>query len=151
MKMTIYLPDDLAKTVKAQRDLNVSAVCQDALRRELSRRKALAGLDKGMERHVFRASGKNSSIPGMDLPDGVSREVAFTAKEIAGQTWATRQPWTAYLTRRHHIALWDDDGGLTVFSSLDELRASDWSDNRPDVVAEIAAALGQDYVIDLDI
>lgn len=149
--MTIYLPDDLAKTVKAERDLNVSAVCQDALRREVSRRNARAGLDEGMERHVFRASGQNSSIPGMDIADGVSRDVAFTAKEIAGQTWATKQPWIAYWTKRHQIALWDDNGGLRVFSSLDDLRASDWSDNRPDVVAEIAAALGQDYVIDLDI
>jgi hypothetical protein len=62
-----------------------------------------------------------------------------------------RAGFTAYPTRRHQIALWDDNGGLIVFSSLDELRASGWSDSRPDVLAEVAAALGQEYVIDLDI
>jgi hypothetical protein len=45
MKMTIYLPDDLAKQVKKHTDLNVSAVCQGALRRELTHRDELAKLE----------------------------------------------------------------------------------------------------------
>jgi post-segregation antitoxin (ccd killing protein) len=148
VRMTIYLPDDLAKMVKAQVNLNVSKVCQGALEHELSRRKALAG---GMERHVFRVNGYASVIPGVDLPKESSREVAFTAKEIASDTRATSQPWTAYLTIQGKIALWDDNGGLIVFPSVDDLRASDLSNSRPDVVAEIAKAYNQDCVIDLDI
>ncbi len=151
MNVPIQLPDDLAETVKAQTDLDVSAVCEDALRRELSRRATLAQLDKDMERHVFRVSRKNSSIPGMDLRDETSREVAFIGKEIASLTWATTQPWIAYLTRKHQIALWDDDGGLMVFSSFAELKSSAWSDSRQGVVAEVAKALGEDYVTELDI
>ena len=50
MRITVYLPDDLAKRVKEHADLNVSAVCQDALRRELARRAELERLDEGMER-----------------------------------------------------------------------------------------------------
>jgi hypothetical protein len=120
------------------------------VRRELSLREIPARLDDGMERHVFRVSPKNSSIPGTDLASKTNWEVAFIAKEIAGQTWATTRPWTAYLTRKHHIVLWDDNGGLMVFSSFDELRSSAWSDSRVDVGAEVAAALGKKYVIDLD-
>jgi post-segregation antitoxin (ccd killing protein) len=148
VKMTIDLPDDLVKMVKAQVNLDVSKVCQGALEHELSRRKAVAG---GMERHVFRVNGYASVIPGLDLPKESSREVAFTAKEIARDTRATGQPWTAYLTEGGKIALWDDNGGLIVFPTLDDLRASGWSDSRPDVVAEIAEALGPRHVIKLDI
>jgi hypothetical protein len=148
VRMHIDLPDDLAKMVKAQSDLDVSAVCRDALRHELSRREDLAG---DMKRHVFRVYGYASVIPGMDLPKDSSREVAFIAKEIAGETRATSRPWTAYLTKKEQIALWDDNGGLMVFASLAALKASGWSESRPDVVAAVAAALDQDLVTDLDI
>jgi hypothetical protein len=150
VQKTIYLPDDLAKAVKAQADLNVSEVCQDALRHELSRRKALAELGRVMERHVFRVYGKASAIPNLEFPEGTSKEVAFFATEIAGDTRATSQPWTAYRTMGNHIVLWNDNGGLMVFSKFDDLRASSWG-KRPDVIAEIAKALGENYVTDLPI
>ena len=149
--MTIYLPDDLAEQVKKHDDLNVSAVCQDALRRELARREQLAGLEKGMERQIVRAYANTSQIPGMEIPLGNHREVAFIGKEIAGDITG-RQRWRAYLTKRHQIAMWDEeDDGLMVFSSLEDLQLSGWSDARPDVVAEVAEALGEDYTIELDI
>jgi hypothetical protein len=150
VKKTIYLPNDLAKAVKARADLNVSEVCQKALRHELSRREALAELERDMKRHVLRVYGNASAIPNLKLPAGTSKEVAFIAREIAGDTRATSKPWTAYFTKKEKIVLWDDNGGLTVFSSLNDLRASSWG-SRPDVVAEIAKALGEDYVTDLDI
>jgi post-segregation antitoxin (ccd killing protein) len=154
VQKTIYLPDDLAKAVakavKANADLNVSEVCQKALRHELSRRQASADLERNMERHVFRAYGNASAIPGMHIPNGTSREVAFYATEIAGDTRATSQPWTAYRTKGGQTVLWDDNGGLMVFSKFADLRASIWG-SRPDVVAEIAKALGEDYVTVLDI
>jgi hypothetical protein len=104
-----------------------------------------------MERHVFRVNGYASVIPGMNLPKQSIREVAFLAQEIASDTRATSDPWTAYLTNHLQIALWDDNGGLTVFRSFEALRTSGLSDSRPEVVAEIARALGEVYIIERDI
>jgi hypothetical protein len=148
--MTIYLPDNLAKQVKEHDDLNVSAVCQDALWRELTRREQLAGLEKGMERQIVRAYANTSQIPGLDIPPGNHREVAFIGKEIA--RGGGRHRWRGYLTKRRQIAMWDEeDDGLMVFSSLEDLTGSGWNDANPDVVAEVAEALGEDYTIELDI
>ena len=81
--MTIYLPDDLAETVKEHDDLNVSAVCQDALRRELARREEIAKLDSGMERVVVYVEEPYES------------DVAFVGKLLHH---SDREDSAAYLT-----------------------------------------------------
>jgi post-segregation antitoxin (ccd killing protein) len=139
MKMTIYLPEDLAEKVKDHADLNVSAVCQDALRRELTRRAELEKLDEGMERVKVYI-------------DRLGSDAAFVGKVL----YATDHPWgnlTAYLTRRHRIAIYNDDAqDLVQFDSFDDLAADPgWRDNDPELVGAVAAALGEEFVIELDI
>lgn len=143
MKMTIYLPDDLAAMVKDHTDLNVSAVCQAALRDELTRREELAKLDKGMKRVEVYIDARGA-------------DVAFVGKELHYDRLNTGRgvhDMTAYLTRRHRIAIYDNDAqALYQFDSFDEL-ASDpvWRDGSPDFVSALAESLGEKHVIELDI
>lgn len=137
MKMTIYLPDDLAEMVKEHTDLNVSAVCQDALRRELTRREELAKLDKGMER--------------IEVYDGqFDAVVAFTGTELYS---GDRPEETVYLTKRHRIAVYSHEAqALYQYDSFDDLAQLEvYRDGRPEVLAAVAAALGEEHVIELDI
>jgi post-segregation antitoxin (ccd killing protein) len=138
VRMTIYLPDRLAEEVKEHDDLNVSAVCQLALRRELTRRKELAKLDEGMERVVV-------------FDDQLGSEVAFVGREL----YYNNRPYevTAYLTRRHRIAIHNHtQQALNQFDSFDDLAADPgWRDGDPMLVAAVAAALGEEHVIELDI
>ena len=132
--MTIYLPDDLADLVKAHDDLNVSAVCQDALRRELSRREHLAALGKGMERIELY------------LGEDGDQHVAFTGKEVYCDD---EQAVMAYVTRRHRIAVFfAPHGELTQYDTFADL-ADDVHD--AELLTSVAAALGVDHVIELDI
>ena len=137
--MTIYLPNDLASRVKEHADLNVSAVCQLALGRELARREKLTNLDEGMERvQVF--------------VEHLGNDVAFVGKEL----YSADHPWgglTAYLTRRHRIAIYNDaTQNLTQYDSFDDFTADpDWLREDPELVGAVAAALGQEFVIELDI
>jgi post-segregation antitoxin (ccd killing protein) len=138
MRMTVYLPDDLAKMVKEHTDLNVSAVCQEALRRELTRRAELAKLDEDMERvQVF--------------DDWLGSDVAFVGKQLAYMDRPAEL--TAYLTRRHRIAIYNHEAqSLYQFDSFDELVADPaWRDGNPMLLAAVAAALGEEHVIELDI
>lgn len=130
--MTIYLPDDLAATVKQHDDLNVSAVCQEALRAELARREELAKLDKGMERHVV-------------FVDRLGTDVAFTGKELHSNGYVT-----AYLTGRHRLAVYDDrNQTLYEYDSFDDLVAG--GDGESELVAAVAVKLGEKHVVELDI
>lgn len=133
MKMTIYVPDELAELVKEHDDLNVSAVCQDALRRELARREEFAKLDKGMERHVMYTEDRG--------------QVAFVAKQVFHND---RHEISAYITRRHRIAVSVSDE-LYEWDSFEEI-ASDpnWAGS-PGLVAALAEALGEEHVTELDI
>ena len=140
--MTIYLPDDLSEMVKEHADLNVSAVCQSALRRELARREELAKLDKGMERVVHYVEGRG--------------DIAFTGHLVYA---SERVPeYSAYITRRHRIAIFANDAqALYEFDSFDDLTApgSGWSENgdyaAQELVAAVAEALGEEHVTELDI
>jgi hypothetical protein len=153
MKMTIYLPDELGETVKEAESINVSAVCQKALRRELDHRAALANADQGMERIEVEIA---------DPGDGDDRmKVAFVGK------WLVRpnEHGTRFgddagafyglaLTRRQRIAVyvahvndrWPPD--LIDYDSLDDAE----EDGMPDrLIALAAGALGEDRAIELDI
>lgn len=135
--MTIYLPDDLAEMVRVHADLNVSAVCQEALRRELARREELAKLDEGMERVEVYV-------------EAMGADVAFVGRELY---YNIRSEVTAYLTRRHRIAIYNAAlQALYRFDSFDDLAADKaWRDGDPELVAAVAAALGEQHVIELDI
>src|SRR5689334_12319989 len=95
VRMTIYLPDDLAAEVKADLgDTNVSAVCQAALRDELDRQKARAEIAaEGFERvEVY--------------DDRDNEDVAFQGREIG---YAGYHDQRAYLTPREAIAVYNGD------------------------------------------
>ena len=132
MKMTIYVPEDLAEKVKAHADLNVSAVCQDALRRELVRREELAKLDKGMERHLMYTEDRG--------------QVAFVGKQVF---YNDRYEMSAYITRRHRIAVSVSDE-LYEWNSFEDI-ANDPNWAGSPVIAALAEALGEEHVIELDI
>ena len=134
MKMTIYVPEDLAEKVKAHADLNVSAVCQDALRRELVRREELAKLDKGMERHVIWTEDRGN--------------VAFAGKQVY---YSNRRPeiW-AYITRRHRIAV-ATSGELFEWDSFADFADDPNWRGTDELTAALAEALGEEHVIELDI
>jgi post-segregation antitoxin (ccd killing protein) len=134
MKMTIYLPDDLAEKVKGHEDLNVSSICQAALRAELNHREALANLGDGMER--------------VELYDeGHGRDVAFYGKSVAYEQHTEQE---AYLTKRKRIAVVDPNHlGLHDFDTFEEF-AEEYSE-MPRFVSDVAAAIGKPHVTLLDI
>lgn len=136
--MTIYLPDDLAEMVREHEDLNVSAVCQQALRNELHRREALAELDAGMERHVVYV-------------DELGGNAAFVGRRLAYRGLPFDE--TAYLTAKHRIAVYSNEAqALYQYDSFDEMADEPgWRDGAPDFLAAVAAALGEDRTIELDI
>ena len=140
MKMTISVPDDLYEIVKAA-DFNASAVCQGALRDHVERLQRLAELGEGMERVEVYLERLNSNA-------------AFTGRLLA-MTDGRRINATAfaYLTSRNRIVIYNDDTqDLDEFDTFDEL-ASDpaWRDGSPEFIAAIAEALGEKYIIELDI
>lgn len=137
--MNIYVPDDLAEQVKQHDDLNVSAVCQDALRAELDQRKAAAELGEKVERvEVF-----------VDRSPDFQGDVAFTGKEI----YYDGRHTTAYLTKRGRIAVHNsDEQSLYDFDSFLDFTADDvWELQYPAMVSAVAEALGLKHVIELDI
>jgi hypothetical protein len=133
--MTVYVSDDLGREVKAELgDSNISLIFQNALREELRRVRARAEVAaKGFERiEVYESS------------DDV--DVAFQGREV-GQD--RRGDVTAYLTPRGNIAIYDNrQERLSVVGDFDAIRDSGWPD---DLLAQIAGALGERYVRELDI
>lgn len=141
MKVTVYLPDDLGEKVKAA-DINVSAVCQEALQEELIRQEALAKLDKGMERIELEL--------GLD---GEAVKNAFYGKELAFKEYGSEADATIYLTQRHRIAVfhtWDENATLDVYDDFDAAERQD-PESDAGLLAQAAAALGEERVVFLDI
>jgi hypothetical protein len=134
--MTIYLPDDLAEQVKNELgDTNISAICQAALRAELDRVKARAQItEEGFDR--------------IEVYDGKrERDVAFQGRRI-GRSY-DRETVEAWLTPKDAIAVYDADRqDLYVYDSYGEFATPDWPE---DLIAEVAGALGEKYVEELDI
>jgi hypothetical protein len=137
--MTIYMPDDLAAEVKAELgDSNVSAICQAALRAELDRARARARItEKGFER--------------VEVYDGKrERDVAFQGREIG---YADHLEQTAYLTPKDSIVVYSDDRQeMWVYDDYEEFVGNQDDPNHPDeLIAQVAEALGEKYVEELDI
>lgn len=134
MRMNIYVQDELAEQVKQHDNLNVSAICQEALSAEVHRRKTLAELTAGMERVELFLDDRG--------------DVAFYGRELyfdGHETWV-------YLTRRGRLAIFYS-GHLLEFDSFDELR-----DSEPTATPEferllsvVADELGGKHVMELDI
>ena len=132
--MTIYLPDDLGKRVKGA-ELNVSAVCQQALRAELNRLDALRQLDESgaMERVELYDSRRD-------------QQVAFIGQHLASDD----RDLFAYRTQHGRIAVIDiGHERLYVYEDFDELAAD--ARGAEQLVGGVAAALGEDYAVLLDI
>jgi hypothetical protein len=130
--MTIYLPDDLATEVKAELgDSNISSICQEALRQQLGRTRVRAFLmEKGFER--------------VEAWDAES-EVAFQGHRVAGD-----EVCDVYLTPRGKIAVVHTDTlPLSVYDDFGHFEADYQGANA--LLANVASALGEKYVRELDI
>jgi post-segregation antitoxin (ccd killing protein) len=141
VKMTIYLSDELHERVKADGGLNVSAVCQEALERELGVRQELAKQDGNMERVEVTVDR-----------DGEMFTFAFQGTLLHLFNHGSDGSTTVYLTRRHRIAVHTELGAtqtLEDFDSLDALEADGSFD--PTFIATVAGALGDERPIELDI
>jgi post-segregation antitoxin (ccd killing protein) len=141
VKITIYVPDDLAEKVKDKLgDSNISAICQAALRDELRREKALAKItEEGFQR-----------VEVYDRDRG--RDVAFQGRSIARSHDADQKAW---LTAKGAIAVYDaSDELLWDFANFDHLidtLATMQTDFARDLILQIADALGEKYAEELDI
>ena len=141
--MSVYLPDELAAEVKDELgETNISGICQDALRAELERTRA-------------RAKVTGEGFDRVEVYDGRrERDVAFEGREIAN-SYTTDQ--AAYLTPKDAIVITDAaDDSVSIFDdwdALDNLRAQaiGGSGYAEDLIQQIADALGEKYVEDLDI
>lgn len=135
MKMTIYMPDELAAEVKAELgDQNISAICQAALRNELNRVRARAEIGvEGFER--------------VQLYDGQrGRNVAFKGRQLASSEDDTL---TAYITAKGAIAVYYDPDA--EFSVYDTYEAFIDGTQDADLLAAVARALAEEYAEELDI
>jgi hypothetical protein len=149
-KINVYLPEDLAEQVKAH-DLPVSAICQSALRKELDKMqtKQLTGMDEiQLEIGDPRDAGATltTSFIGRWLVEPDEDETRTTmAGRDAGAYWGVA------LTRRGRIAVYTahvNDGWPAQLRDYDTL---DDADLPEDILAMAKNALGEEYVIRLDI
>jgi hypothetical protein len=134
MDITIYLPDEIGKWAKEQ-DLGLSRMLRDAVEDEKRRRDARAAVtSEGFER--------------VEVWDGRrGRALAFQGRRI-GRSY-DREMLEAWLTPKEAIAVYDGDAEeLHVCDSYSEFATPDWPS---DLVAEVAEALGEKYVEELDI
>jgi len=85
-RVNIFVPDDLHENLEKIRDtLNVSAICQDALRREVARRQPLAGDVEVTEEIIERLQSERETY------ERTSQERGF----VAGIEWARRAKFPA--------------------------------------------------------
>lgn len=139
--MTIYLPDELFEKVKAHEDLNVSAVCQEALREELSWREAAAKFGEGMKRHTL-------------FDEARERDVSFIGKRIYTHDTHPFRDDEVYLTAKHALAVYQDhEQRLHVYDDFDALKRefAGSSEEAEFFLAGVAQELGEKYVVFLDI
>lgn len=141
-QVSIYMPDDLHQAVKAS-GFNLSAVCQVAARAELAKEKAMTKLKDGM--------GPVTVEVGRD---DTWRKQRFTGRILATHEQGDRG-WDVYLTAKGKIAVHYGDESkpvseLHVCESFDAF-ATQMGDDLTELVAEVADALGEDYVEELDI
>lgn len=128
MRTTIYLPDDLAQRVK-EADINVSGVCQDALRKEL----------------IMLNTMTQAHRVELELED---RKVAFQGRQVAYQDY---HDTTFYVTAKGRIVVYDPNR-LTMhqYNDYDEFQA-DAEHFSQEAVSDVARACGEDFIEELDI
>lgn len=140
MKMTIYVPDDLAAQVKTElSDVNVSAICQAALRAELRRTEARAALGPDdFERIQLDIKSFNR--------EPKSRPIAFQGRELAHATYHDQ---TAWITPKGVIVV--HDGHNNVAWSYAHYGAFAADGQPAELATGVAVALGKEYVEELEI
>jgi hypothetical protein len=152
-KINVYLPDDLAEQVKA-RDLPVSAICQNALRKELDKMqtKQLTGMEEiqveiGDPRDVGATLTASFIGRWLVAPDEDETRTRMVDKYDAGAYWGVA------LTKRGRIAVYTvhcNDRWPAELHDYDTL--DDAADHLPeDILAMAKSELGEEYVIRLDI
>jgi post-segregation antitoxin (ccd killing protein) len=94
VKYSIYLPDDLAEQVKQlPDDVNVSAICQHALRRELARQQARREATSDLERVAARLKATIEDKENMEQERGAAdgREWAREFATVEELEWITEE------------------------------------------------------------
>jgi post-segregation antitoxin (ccd killing protein) len=132
VKMTIYLPDDLAAEVKDKLgDANISGICQDALRAELERVEAKA------RARALAGEGDFERITTCDPHR--DRDVAFQGRSIGTDPDSGKE---AYLTPKGNIAVVDGDADrlVGVYASFGNFASAG---HAYDLVADAADSLGE--------
>jgi post-segregation antitoxin (ccd killing protein) len=144
MKMTVYLPDELAAEVKAELggDTNISAICQAALRAELVRARAMAKLNEDEFERVETTSFDRN---------GSGHDVAFQGKQVGGDP---DRGTAVYLTPKGALAVVGEgrnanDELLAIYDDYDSLVNAGYPFA---MMTEVADSLGEDPPVEeLDI
>jgi hypothetical protein len=127
----VYIPDDLAEALAAHKDmLNVSGICQHALREEITMIEAVAGTE--FEVHELRLESKEGT-------------------EFLGRLTATEIANNVFLTEEGNL-VWYDERRLAVEQlgdDLDDGRLRDLLSE--DDYIEVMGSLGRTPVIDLEL
>lgn len=141
-RTTISLPDDLADELDKRDNLNVSGVCQEALRRELERRRELDRLGAAdFEDVVLEIDGEAGPML-----------VSFAGKEVCERHLdADETVATVYLTRRRRIAIVVAGRYGNTLRHYDDLDAAGSDGVESDWLANIALNLGEHRPLVLDI
>ena len=136
-RRTISLPDELdAQLDEAKDEINVSAVCQRALSRELEHRRVLKKLGDNLERvtaHVEDGEGR-------------SWTVAFQGVLLTGDD---RNGVEVYLTGRRRLAFVAEQFGRV--DDYDDLDAAAAAGIDEVLLAQVAEKLGVERVVELNI
>lgn len=149
-RINVYLPDDLADELAEVDGLNVSAVCQRALREELSIMQTIEQSTENMERIEVDVWDPNS---------GPMRKVAFTGRWLVEPSEDEAIGGCVYgvaLTARGRIAVWSENdkygAGLDHFDDVEEMEDFERGVYPKVLVADVRAALsGTTAVLELDI
>jgi hypothetical protein len=147
-RVNVYLPDELADGLAEVQDLNISATCQRALRKELTMMQTIAQSQEKMERIEVDVEDPKSSFV---------RTMAFRGRWLVEPSDEDAVEGCTYgvaLTGRGRIAVWtapfDGFAELEDFDNIDQMERSS---QYPDVVvADARAALsGTTPVVELNI
>ena len=138
MRLTIEISDELALTLQRDHpDLDVDAVCEQALRDALRRHDTAERLEQGPDHRIVLYDGD------------AGRDVSFQGRDLGLENMRM----AAFLTAHGRLAIYDRGAeALHVFDDFDQV-ANDpgWRDTEQEVLAEIAAKLGEPGIDHLDI
>jgi hypothetical protein len=144
MKMTVYIPDDLAAEIKDElSDANISAICQEALRGELARTRAWGKISEGGFKRI-RAMDYREDEDG--------HGVAFQGQEVGTNP---DRLISVYVTPKGALVVYGRgayalDELLAVYRTLGDF-AEEWGQPYS-LVTQVAQALGEEPPVEeLDI